>query len=45
VVFRADFENRPRHEIAADFGLTEDPTAQLLFRALRSLKSGLDARA
>jgi hypothetical protein len=33
---RADFEDRPSHE---------NRTAQLLFRARRSLKSALDARA
>ncbi len=35
----------PRHEIALEFGLTENRTAQLLFRAPRSLQSALDARA
>jgi DNA-directed RNA polymerase specialized sigma24 family protein len=44
VIFRADFEDRPSHEIAADFGLTENRTAQLLFRARRSVKGALDAR-
>jgi DNA-directed RNA polymerase specialized sigma24 family protein len=45
VSFRADLEDCPRHEIAADIGLIENTTAQLLFRARRSLKSALDARA
>lgn len=40
----ADFEDRPRHEIAADFGLTWNRTVQQLFRARRSLESALDAR-
>jgi DNA-directed RNA polymerase specialized sigma24 family protein len=45
VSFRADLEDCPRHEIAADIGLIENTTAQLLCRARRSLRSALDARA
>jgi hypothetical protein len=43
--FRADpDESRPRQEIAAEFSLTENGTAQLLLRARWALKSALDAR-
>jgi DNA-directed RNA polymerase specialized sigma24 family protein len=45
VILRADFEDGPSHKIAADFGLTENRTAHLLFRARRSLESALDERA
>ena len=45
VIFCADLEDCPSHDITADFGLTENTTAQLLFRARRSLESALDARA
>jgi hypothetical protein len=45
VIFRADFEDCPSHEIAADFGLTEHRMAHLLLRACRWLESALDARA
>jgi hypothetical protein len=41
----AGFEDRPRHELAAEFGLSESTTAHRLVRARRSLESALDARA
>lgn len=43
-IFRAEFQQRPRADIAAEFGLTENATGQLLFRARRSLGSNFDAR-
>jgi RNA polymerase sigma-70 factor (ECF subfamily) len=44
VIFRADFEELPRDEIAREFGLNENAIAQLLFRARRSLQSSLATR-
>jgi RNA polymerase sigma-70 factor (ECF subfamily) len=41
VIFRADFEELPRDEIAREFGLNENAIAQLLFRARRNLESNL----
>ena len=41
VIFRADFEELPRDEIAKEFGLTENAIGQLLFRARRNLQSSL----
>jgi RNA polymerase sigma-70 factor (ECF subfamily) len=41
VIFRADFEELPRDEIAKEFGLTENAIGQLLFRARRNLQSTL----
>ena len=41
VIFRADFEELPRDEIAREFGLTENAIGQLLFRARRNLHSTL----
>jgi RNA polymerase sigma-70 factor (ECF subfamily) len=43
VIFRADFEELPRDEIAREFGLTENAIGQLLFRARRNLQSTLRA--
>jgi RNA polymerase sigma-70 factor (ECF subfamily) len=42
-IFRADFEQLDRKDIAAELGLTENATGQLLFRARRSLQSSLAA--
>jgi RNA polymerase sigma-70 factor, ECF subfamily len=44
VIFRADFEQLPRDEIAREFGLNENAIAQLLFRARRNLQSSLATR-
>ena len=41
VIFRADFQELPRDEIAREFGLTENAIGQLLFRARRNLQSTL----
>jgi RNA polymerase sigma-70 factor, ECF subfamily len=41
VIFRNDFEQADRKEIAAELGLTENATGQLLFRARRNLQSSL----
>ncbi len=43
VIFRNDFEQADRKAIAAELGLTENATGQLLFRARRSLRSSLAA--
>ena len=43
VIFRNDFEQADRKEIAAELGLTENATGQLLFRARRNLQSSLAA--
>jgi RNA polymerase sigma-70 factor (ECF subfamily) len=44
VIFRADFEQLPRDEIAREFGLNENAIGQLLFRARRNLQSSLATR-
>jgi RNA polymerase sigma-70 factor, ECF subfamily len=41
VIFRADFEQLPRDEIAREFGLNENAIGQLLFRARRNLQANL----
>jgi RNA polymerase sigma-70 factor (ECF subfamily) len=41
VLFRNDFEQADRKAIAAELGLTENATGQLLFRARRNLQSRL----
>ena len=41
VIFRNDFEQADRKAIAAELGLTENATGQLLFRARRNLQSSL----
>ena len=43
VIFRNDFEQAERKDIAAELGLTENATGQLLFRARRNLQSSLAA--
>jgi RNA polymerase sigma-70 factor (ECF subfamily) len=43
VIFRNDFEQADRKDIAAELGLTENATGQLLFRARRNLQSSLAA--
>jgi RNA polymerase sigma-70 factor (ECF subfamily) len=43
VIFRNDFEDLDRKAIAAELGLTENATGQLLFRARRNLQSSLAA--
>jgi RNA polymerase sigma-70 factor (ECF subfamily) len=42
-IFRADFEQVDRKDIAAELGPTENATGQLLFRARRNLQSSLAA--
>ena len=44
VIFRVDFEELPRDEIAREFGLNENAIGQLLFRARRNLQSTLASR-
>ena len=41
MIFRADFEELPRDEIAREFGLNENAIGQLLFRARRNLQANL----
>ena len=43
VIFRVDFEQAARKDIAEELGLTENATGQLLFRARRNLQSSLAA--
>jgi RNA polymerase sigma-70 factor (ECF subfamily) len=43
VIFRNDFEQADRKDIAAELGLTENATGQLLFRARKNLQSSLAA--